>query len=116
LLGDDVIDMEDQVWEGACGNVAVFAALVRSLSNKLASTCVRALIVRAIEAPGFGLHEANKLGIAEIRAVFGIFLRGQFAAIGLLAELFDAAAKLAAHFPIDELLRTDRREPTGVWV
>jgi hypothetical protein len=116
LFGDDVIDVKDEIWKDALREMAVFAALTRSLSNKLASPCIHALTVRAVKSSRRGLHEANKLGVVKICPILSIFLSGQVAEINLSSQFFDSLAKLVAHPPINESLGRVGCEPSVVWI
>ena len=73
LLRDDVIDVEDKIRDCVFPKMAILATLRRSSSNKFASPCIHALVVHSeVNAPCFGLHEADDLRIVEIRPILGV--------------------------------------------
>jgi hypothetical protein len=84
--------------------LASIASTSRTVSSG-SSIRIASSLGRTVKAPCFGLHEADKLGIVEIRPIFGIFFRSQGAAIRLLTEFFDSTAKVVAELPVDEPLR-----------
>ena len=73
LLRDDVIDVEDKIRDCVFPKMAILATLACSSSNKFASRCIHALVVHTeVNAPCFGLHEADDLRIVEIRPIFSV--------------------------------------------
>jgi hypothetical protein len=66
--------VEGKIRNRAFAQVTILATLARSLSNKFASPCIHALVVRAeVNAPCFDLHEVDDLRIVETRPILGIF-------------------------------------------
>ena len=117
LLGNDMVDVEDEVRDNILGKMAIFAAFPRSLSDKFAGPGIHALVAcTEIESSGFGLHETDDFRIIKIRPILGVLFLSQSATIRLLAEVYNALTEFVTRTPIHELLRRLSREPTRSWV